>query len=79
MTKLKITTMRNLFRNLVNGFNLWITGMVLLIVSGIGRIVLQVLVNNGNVWVLENMVGIVIVGVVLLLVSLVLLLVGILS
>lgn len=79
MTKLKITTMRNLFRNLVNGFNLWVTGMVLLIVSGIGRIVLQVLVNNGNVWVLENMVGIVIVGVVLLFVSLVLLLVGILS
>ena len=66
-------------RTLFDGFNLWITGMVLLIVSGIGRIVLQVLVNAGNVWVLENMVGMVIVGVVLLFVSLVLLLVGILS
>ena len=70
--------MRNLFRNLFNGFNLWVTGMVLLVVWGIGRIVLQVLVNNGNVWVLENMVGIVIVGVILLFVILVLLLVGIL-
>ena len=44
-------------RNIINGFNIWITGMVLLIVWGIGRIILQVLVNIGNVWVLENNVG----------------------
>lgn len=66
-------------KKIFDGFNLWITGIIILIVWGIGRIVLQVLVNNGNVWVLENMVGIVIVGVILLFVSLVLLLVGILS
>lgn len=65
-------------RTIFDGFNLWITGMILLIVSGIGRIVLQVLVSTGNVWVLENMVGIVIVGTVLLFISLVLLIVGIL-
>lgn len=66
-------------KKIFDGFNLWITGIIILIVWGIGRIVLQVLVNNGNVWVLENMVGIVIVGVILLFISLVLLLVGILS
>ena len=66
-------------RVIFDGFNLWITGLVLLIVGGIGRIVLQVLVNTGNVWVLENMVSMVIVGVILLFVGLVLLLVGILS
>jgi hypothetical protein len=66
-------------KKIFDGFNLWITGIIILIVWGIGRIVLQVLVNNGNVWVLENMVGIVIVGVILLFVSLVLLIVGILS
>lgn len=66
-------------KKIFDGFNLWITGIIILIVWGIGRIVLQVLVNNGNVWVLENMVGIVIVGVILLFVSLVLLLIGILS
>ena len=66
-------------KKIFDGFNFWITGMILLIVGGIYRIVLQVLVNNGNVWVLDNLVGIVIVGVILLFVSLVLLLVGILS
>lgn len=65
-------------KKIFDRFNLWITGIIILIVWGIGRIVLQVLVNNGNVWVLENMVGIVIVGVILLFVSLVLLLIGIL-
>jgi hypothetical protein len=65
-------------KKIFDGFNLWITGIIILIVWGIGRIVLQVLVNNGNVWVLGNMVGIVIVGVILLFVSLVLLLIGIL-
>jgi hypothetical protein len=74
MTKLKITTMRNLF----SSFNLWITGVVLLIVWGIGRIVLEVLVKNGNVWVLENMVGIIIGGVISIIGILVLLLLGIL-
>lgn len=65
-------------KKILDGFNLWITGIIILIVWGIGRIVLQVLVNNGNVWVLENMVGIVIVGVITLFISLVLLLIGIL-
>jgi hypothetical protein len=65
-------------KKIFDGFNLWITGIIILIVWGIGRIVLQVLVNNGNVWVLENMVGIVIVGVITLFISLVLLLIGIL-
>lgn len=65
-------------KKIFDRFNLWITGIIILIVWGIGRIVLQVLVNNGNVWVLENMVGIVIVGVITLFISLVLLLIGIL-
>lgn len=65
-------------KNLFSSFNIWITGTVLLVVAGIGRIVLQVLVNNGNVWVLENMMGIVIVDVITLFISLVLLLIGIL-
>lgn len=65
-------------KKIFDGFNLWITGIIILIVWGIGRIVLQVLVNNGNVWVLENIVGIVIVGVITLFISLVLLLIGIL-
>jgi hypothetical protein len=65
-------------KKIFDGFNLWITGVIILIVWGIGRIVLQVLVNNGNVWVLENMVGIVIVGIITLFISLVLLLIGIL-
>jgi hypothetical protein len=65
-------------KRIFDGFNLWITGIIILIVWGIGRIVLQVLVNNGNVWVLENMVGIVIVGIITLFISLVLLLIGIL-
>jgi hypothetical protein len=65
-------------KKIFDGFNLWITGIIILIVWGIGRIVLQVLVNNGNVWVLENMVGIVIVGIITLFISLVLLLIGIL-
>ena len=65
-------------KKILDGFNLWLTGLVLLVISGIGRIVLQLLVNNGNVWVLENMVTIVIVGIITLFISLVLLLIGIL-
>lgn len=65
-------------KTIFDGFNLWLTGLVLLVIWGIGRIVLQLLVNNGNVWVLENMAGIVIVGIITLFISLVLLLIGIL-
>jgi hypothetical protein len=65
-------------KKIFDGFNLWLTGLVLLVIWGIGRIVLQLLVNNGNVWVLENMAGIVIVGIITLFISLVLLLIGIL-